>query len=327
MFHYRIDQDKIAMKHKVSLVLSGGGARGMAHIGVIEELEKRGFEIIAVAGTSMGSLVGGIYALEKMPEFKNWLLSLDKKKIISMVDFTLSSQGLIKGDKVMTTIKEFIPDTNIESLRIPYAAVAADIINNKEVVFTKGSLYDAIRASIAIPTFFTPVKTSDGLLVDGGVLNNIPVSHAKRSRGDMLVVVDVNANVPAIKLSGFVKEKEERASGYNSKREELYNQIRNGDSKNKEEKIGYIHLLTKTITLMISGTSQLLLEKFPPDIMINISKDSCSTYDFLKAEEIIEIGRIAAAQTLDNWVKKGRKKHKKSITSFFKIKKHSRILL
>jgi len=315
------------MKQKVSLVLSGGGARGIAHIGVIEELEKRGFEIVAVAGTSMGSLVGGIYALEKMPEFKNWLLSLDKKKIISMVDFTLSSQGLIKGDKVMTKIKDFIPDANIESLRIPYAAVAADIINKKEVVFTKGSLYDAIRASIAIPTFFTPVKTSNGLLVDGGVLNNIPVSHAKRSRGDMLVVVNVNANVPVIKLPGSKKEKEERASGYKSRMEEFHNQISKSDPKNKEEKIGYIHLLNKTITLMISGTSQLLLEKFPPDIMINISRDSCSTYDFFKAEEMIETGRIAAAQTLDDWMHNGRKKHKKSITSFFKIKKHSRILL
>lgn len=312
------------MKQKVSLVLSGGGARGIAHIGVIEELEKRGFEIVALAGTSMGSLVGGIYALEKMQEFKNWLLSLDKKKIFSLVDFTLSSQGLIKGDKLLTKMKDFIPDADIENLRIPYAAVAADIINNKEVVFTKGSLYEAIRASISIPTFFTPVKTPNGLLVDGGVLNNIPVSHAKRIRGDMLVVVNVNATIPVIKLPESGKEKVERAPGYKSRMEEFYHQIWKNDPKNKEEKIGYINLLIKTIGLMMNGTSQLSLEKYPPDIMINISRDSCSAYDFLKVEEMLVTGRIAAAQTLDDWVRNGRKKHKKSIMGFFEIKKKSR---
>ena len=309
------------MKQKVSLVLSGGGARGIAHIGVIEELEKRGFEIISVSGTSMGSLVGGIYALGKMGEFKDWALSLDKKKIFGMVDFTFSSQGFIKGDKVLTKMKDFIPDADIENLRIPYAAVAADIINRKEVVFTQGSVYNAIRASIAIPTFFTPVKTENGLLVDGGVLNNIPVSHAKRIRGDILVVVNVNANVPAIELPGSKKEKEARASGHKAKMAEFYHQIRKTNSTDKEEKFGYINLLNKTISLMISGTSQLSLEKYPPDVMINISRDSCSTYDFFKVEEMIEIGRIVASQTLDDWSLNQQQRFIKAITGFFKVEK------
>ncbi len=151
------------------MVLSGGGARGIAHIGVVEELEKRGFEIRSIAGTSMGALVGGIYAVGKLQEFKNWLYTLDKLDVFKLIDFTLSSQGLIKGDRVFKKMKEFIPDKNIEDLKIHYAATATDIINNKEVVFNQGSIYDAIRASVAIPTVITPVKQDDTLLVDGGV--------------------------------------------------------------------------------------------------------------------------------------------------------------
>jgi len=239
----------------------------------------------------------------------------------------LNKAGFIKGDKVLTKMKDFIPDADIESLKIPYAAVAADIINKQEVVFTKGSVYDAIRASIAIPTFFTPVKTKNGLLVDGGVLNNIPVSHAKRFRGDILVVVNVNANVPIIKLPGSKREKEERASGYKAKMAEFRRQIKKTDSAEKEEKFGYINLLNKTISLMINSTSQLSLEKYPPDIMINISRDSCSTYDFFKVEEMIETGRIAASQILDNWPQTRQQRFMKAIKGFFEIKKNSRSLL
>lgn len=146
------------MKQKAALVLSGGGARGISHIGVIEELEKQGFEISSVSGASMGALVGGVHASGKLVELKNWLYDLDKMKVFSLVDFTLSAQGLVKGDRVLNKMKEFVADVNIEDLRIPYAAVAADIVNAKEVVFTNGSIYEAIRASIAIPTVLTPVK-------------------------------------------------------------------------------------------------------------------------------------------------------------------------
>ncbi len=137
------------MKQKVSLVLSGGGARGMAHIGVIEELEKQGYEIASLAGTSMGALVGGVYAVGKIDELKNWLYSLDKRKTFSLIDFTFSKQGFVKGDKVFQKMKDFVPDINIEDLKIPYLAVASDILRKKEVVFTSGPLLDAIRASVA----------------------------------------------------------------------------------------------------------------------------------------------------------------------------------
>ena len=152
-------------KKKVSLVLSGGGARGIAHIGVIEELEKQGYEIVSISGTSMGSLVGAIYSLGKMEEFKNWIYTMDKLDIFKYIDFTFSTQGLVKGDRVFNKMKEFIPDRNIEDLKINYSATATDITNKKEVVFTKGSIYEAVRASVAIPTVFTPVKIENSLLI------------------------------------------------------------------------------------------------------------------------------------------------------------------
>jgi NTE family protein len=184
------------MRQKVSLVLSGGGARGLAHIGVIEELEKQDFEIVSITGTSMGALVGGICALGKLEEFKKWFFTLDKFKVFSLVDFTLSSQGLVKGERVFNKLKEFIEDKNIEDLKIAYAAVAVDLIKSEERVFTGGSVYDAIRASIAIPTVFTPVNIGNSLLVDGGILNNIPTNHAKRFKDDLLIAVNVNADIP-----------------------------------------------------------------------------------------------------------------------------------
>lgn len=286
------------MQKKVSLVLSGGGARGIAHIGVIEELEKQGYEICSIAGTSMGSLVGGMYALGKLEDFKNWMLSLDKLKVFQLVDFTFSSQGLVKGDKVLGKMKQFILDENIEDLRIPYAAVAVDILNKKEVVFTKGSVYDAIRASISIPSVFTPVKKDNTLLVDGGVLNNIPVNHVKRTPNDLLIAVDVNANVPVLKLQSSNKEIKEKQSIYQEKIKSFQLHLKNRFPETNKEKLGYFDLLSKTISLMAHTIAQMSLEKNPPDLLINISKQSAGTYDFFKAEELINRGRLATIECL-----------------------------
>ena len=289
------------MGQKVSLVLSGGGARGIAHIGVIEELEKQGFEIFSVAGTSMGALVGGVYALGKMEEYKQWLFTLDKRKIFNLVDFTLSAQGLIKGDKVLGKMKDFIPDANIEDLKITYTAVASDIINKEEVVFTKGSVYDAIRASIAIPTVFTPVKSNGRLMVDGGILNNIPISHAKRLPNDLLVVVNVNADIPVDKPMLSKEDHEAKESVYLKKISDFYRQLQKNKNLTRDESIGYFDLINKTLNLMTYRMEQLSLQQFSPDILINISHESCGTYDFFKAEEMVEIGKHVAVKSINEY--------------------------
>lgn len=289
------------MKQKVSLVLSGGGARGIAHIGVIEELEKQGFEINSISGTSMGALVGGVYALGKMNELKDWLFSLDRIKVFQLIDFTFSSQGLVKGDKVFNTMKKFIADDNIENLKINFAAVATDIINREEVIFTKGSVFDAIRASVAIPTVITPVKTENGLLIDGGVINNIPVKHVKRSKNDLLIVVDVNAMVPVLIPNASEKEVAETQSIYKKKIQEFSEHLHKIMPSNHKEKLGYFDLINKTINLMMSKMSQESIEKYSPDIVIKVSHEICSVFDFFRAVELVEMGRHSAINSLKDY--------------------------
>ncbi|MEA3316691.1 MAG: patatin-like phospholipase family protein [Bacteroidota bacterium] len=287
------------MKKNVSLVLSGGGARGSAHIGVIEELEKQGYNIHSITGTSMGALVGGIYALGKLKEFKNWITSLDKIDVFKLVDFTLGKQGFIKGDKVFASLKEFIPDSNIEDVEINYSATATDLTNTKEILFTKGSIYDAIRASIAIPNVLTPFKYKDAILVDGGVVNNIPINRAKRLKNDILIAVDVNANVPLIE----VKDK-----SYNYKDEEYslykkgFKKIQKKFNKNffykNKNGLNSFDIMSDSFKMMRNKLVAFALEKNPPDILIEISGESCSTYDFYKAKKLIEIGRITTIKSL-----------------------------
>lgn len=291
------------MQQDIALVLSGGGARGIAHIGVIEELEMQGFHISSVSGASMGALVGGVYASGKLEELKKWLYDLDKMKVFNLVDFTLSAHGLIKGDKVLNKMKEFVEDVNIENLSIPYACVAADIINSKEVVFTNGSIYDAIRASIAIPTVLTPVKTEDGLLVDGGVVNNIPINHVKRLADDILVVVDVNANTPVYKPMISKIENDSKDSIYKKKMKDFYHHLQNFFPKSHEEKLGYFNLINKTMAMVSHQIVQMQLEYYSPEILVNISRDSCGIFDFFKAEEMVEIGRHAAKESIKEYKK------------------------
>jgi len=295
------------MKPPVTLVLSGGGARGIAHVGVIEELERRGYEIVSVAGTSMGALVGGVYADGAMDAFTDWMLSLDRRKVLSLIDFTVSRVGLVKGDRVFNKMKDFIPDTLIEDLKIPYAAVAVDLINNKEVVFREGRLFDAIRASVSIPSVLTPVKTADGLLVDGGVMNNIPVNHASRVPGDLLVVVNVNASIP-VPLPEISREEDEKQKhAYQKKIEEFQLHLQkilpygfaDKHARSHEERMGYFNLIDRTVSLMTNHMAQMSMKNFQPDVMIEISRDSCGTLDFFKAAEMLEMGRSASVEALN----------------------------
>ena len=286
------------------MVLSGGGARGMAHIGVIEELEKRGYQITSVAGTSMGSLVGGVYAMGKMEEFKDWLYELDRFKVMKLVDLTLGKQGLVKGDKILTTLQEFISDHKIEELELPYLAVAVDIMHKKEVVIDKGSVYSAIRASISIPTVFTPVKSSDGLLVDGGIMNNIPVNHVARTRGDKLIAVDVNSDVPVDKPEKPDKSRVEETSGTKKLMSKIQKRLRRINPIPENDGMGYFDLLHRTINLMTRQIAQHSMEKNPPDLLIQTSEEACGTFEFFRAEEIVEMGRYAAIKKLDEFEKK-----------------------
>ena len=286
---------------KAALVLSGGGARGIAHIGDIEELLQRKVDIKAIAGTSMGAVVGGVYAAGKLFEFKEWLLTLDKRKVIHLVDFTFSGQGLIKGDRVFNTMREFIEDVNIEDLPIPYSATATDILNRKEVVFKKGSLFDAMRASVSIPTVFTPFELNKKLLVDGGVVNNIPVSNVTKKNGDKLVVSNVNAIIPPFALKSTKAAKEKKESAYQARMKQFQKHLQkiNPINSKDNDQLGFFSLIDKTLSFMMQSMAELHMEKFEPDMHIKISRDTCSTFDFFKAEELIEVGKLATRKAFE----------------------------
>lgn len=289
------------MNKNIALVLSGGGARGIAHIGVIEELEKRGYTITSIAGTSMGSIIGAYYAMGKLDVFKEFLLHVDKRKTFQLLDFSLGSLGLVKGDKIIKQLKELVPDEQIENLKIPYVAVATNLRTKKEVIFNKGSIYEAIRASISIPSFFTPVEVDDGLLIDGGVLNNLPLRYIKRFEGDSIFAVDVNADTPLIHLPDTKKDKEEKLSLYRQKLNEFNEQIEKLKPKGFSDAMKYFQLIEDTISLMMEQITKVHLANNPPGLLINISRNTCTTFDFFKSKELIEIGRLAAIKSLDEF--------------------------
>ncbi|WP_242156987.1 patatin-like phospholipase family protein [Aestuariivivens sediminis] len=280
---------------KISLVLSGGGARGIAHLGVLEELEKQDYEIHSITGTSMGAVVGGIYAAGKIREFKKWILNLDKIDIFKLVDFTLFNNGFIKGDKVFEAISPFISNRQIQDLPIRYSATATDLVGKKEVLFTEGSLYDALRASIAIPNVLTPVVKEDAILVDGGVVNNIPINHAHRMDNDLLVAVNVNADIPLIDTEIKNKEKE---SLYQSAMAKFSKNLRELFSNDANNDLNYFDIMNVSFELMRNEMDKISLKNTPPDILIETSRDRCKIYDFYKAEELIALGRKATVMAL-----------------------------
>ena len=268
------------MKKDITLVLSGGGARGIAHIGVIEELVKLNVNIASISGTSMGALIGGIYAVGKLEEFKQWMLKVNRTKIFKLIDFSFSTQGLVKGERIFNEIKEFITDVNIEDLPIKYTATAFDIANGREVVFDKGSLYNAIRASISIPTIFTPLTLGDSVLIDGGVVNNIPINTAKRVQNDIVIAVNVNAGVADDVV-------------YFSEIEQLIKQDKgtNKTSHRINKNINYFFLVNNSLVTMTNHISNLILEKYPPDVLVEIPRNGAGIFEFYNAKTIINSGK------------------------------------
>ncbi|HGY9625056.1 TPA: patatin-like phospholipase family protein [Pseudomonas putida] len=180
------------MSKRVALVLGSGGARGYAHIGVIEEIERRGYDIACIAGCSMGAVIGGIYAAGKLDEYRGWIESLDYLDVLRLVDVSFRL-GAIRGDKVFGQIRKIVGEVNIEQLSIPYTAVAADLTNQQEIWFQEGCLHQAMRASAAIPSLFTPVMQGNRMLVDGGILNPLPIVPVVSSHCDLIIAVNLNA--------------------------------------------------------------------------------------------------------------------------------------
>lgn len=282
-------------KKTVSLVLSSGGARGMAHIGAIEALEEAGYEIVSIAGCSAGALIGGIYATGQLDVFKNWICNLDKIDVFSLMDFTLSRKGFIKGEKVFQALKALVEDCDIEQLKVPFACNAVMIPSGEEKVFTSGSLYEAIRASVSIPTVLTPARIGDSEFIDGGITNPIPFNLiSPTSRGNLLVAVDLNGP-----KSTFVppppKEKKESAlklplwlSDYQKK---FSNYFYTEEKEEKPKGLSSVELLNYSFDLIQDKLSEMVIRQHQVDMLVEISREQAGTLEFHRSAELIEIGK------------------------------------
>ncbi len=283
-------------KKNVALVLSSGGARGFAHIGAIKVLEQQGYNITSVAGTSMGALIGGIYASGQLPQFEEWVTTLNKMEVLRLTDLTISSRGFVKGKKIIEKMKEIVPDRDIENLRIPYCAVATNILKGTEKVFTSGKLFDAIRASISIPDFFHPCMIGEDYYVDGGLVNPVPINRVKRHENDILVVVAVEADIPPDRQETVVERQPDNK--YLRRIMNIQAKLGGEIPKNKHEDFGILSLSSRSIAIMLRQITSLTLANHQIDIMIQISREAFGVFDFYKAGEIIKGGEAATLKAL-----------------------------
>lgn len=287
--------DNLMNTKDVALALSSGGARGLAHIGAIEELESNGYHITSIAGCSMGALIGGVYAAGKLEEFREWMKTIDRKKMLELTDFSFSINHLVKGNRIIEAIMDFVPDIAIEELPIPYCAVATDLKAGREVVIDKGSLFEAIRASISLPSFYEPVQRDDMILIDGGVINPIPLNRVKRNAGDILVGVDVSGHDYKSQWDEMHRLTEWQKNDNSLKAKILDKLIPDNIEFN------YYTVLSRTSSLMIRQNSILMAKLMKPEMLIDIQMNRYGTFDFDKSEKLVAIGRKKTAQAISTF--------------------------
>lgn len=329
------------MGKSVALVLGSGGARGYAHIGVIEEIERRGYSIECVAGCSMGAVVGGIYAAGGLPAYREWVSGLAYLDVLKLLDFGFGSLGAIRGERVFGRIREILGEINIEDLPIPFTAVATDLTNQQEVWFQQGSLHQAMRASAAIPSLFSPVRQGSRVLVDGGLLNPLPIIPVVSAHCDLIMAVNLNANhnngytLPVIERPAPIRYQLEQWKESLSLRNLLnwheasdeeegklqreleyevdsaapVNEIANRQEDEQQPvetdpivgPASMLELVNMSFETMQASLTKYKIAGYPPDVIFDVPKRLCRFFEFQRAAELIELGRLVASDTLDRF--------------------------
>lgn len=288
----------------LSLVLGSGGARGLAHIGVIQVLEEQGYCIRSIAGSSMGALIGGIYAMGELDTYRDWVCALDRGDVIRLLDFSFGATGLIKGERIMEQLRELIGDRAIEDLPITYTAVATDLDARREIWIDEGPLFDAIRASIAIPTLVTPARLNGRYLVDGGLLNPVPIAPTLRDGNDLTFAVNLNGH-----RDPRLDEKTDTSpitpgevNKYRAAVQEFVDKVTakltDSDDDDEPSELGLFEVLNRSFDMMQGAVSRLKLAAHHPDLLIEVPRNTCLTYEFYRAREIIDEGRRQAERAL-----------------------------
>jgi NTE family protein len=299
-------------KRRVSLVLGAGGARGYAHIGAIETLHERGYEITAVTGSSMGALVGGIFAAGKLEAFADWALSLHQRDVLRMADISLARSGVMRAERVLARVRELVGEQRIEDLAVPFTAVATDLLAGREVWFQRGPVDVAIRASIALPGIFTPVSLNGRLLADGGLMEPLPVAPAAASSADLTVAVSLSGerdvSAPAAHATADPGRLDKWVSRFRGGAAQAFGGIggpaaatETPDTASDELPGGLtpVDVMTYAYEAMQGVVNRYRLAGFPPDVLITVPKDACRTLDFHRAAPMVELGRELTADALE----------------------------
>jgi NTE family protein len=286
------------MKKKVQLVLGCGGARGIAHIGVIERLIGDGFEIVEVYGCSMGAVVGGMYCAGFLPQYRDWLVRQTKTDIYRQFDITFSKSGFIKGERIFGVLEQLAGRQQIENLPIPFMAVATDMLSRREVHFTSGDLYKALRASTGIPGVFKPVAENNHLYVDGGVLNPLPVSLVRRRDDAIIVAVNLNGPPQAAAPAGPASETrahtemESDAWDMVTKLRRYLSMVPKEETKGPAQpSFSMFEILDASYDATLERLVEVMLQFYPADVLIQIPRNAASVFEFYRAAELIDLGK------------------------------------
>ncbi|MCG6967674.1 MAG: patatin-like phospholipase family protein [Chromatiaceae bacterium] len=294
----------------ISLVLGSGGARGLAHIGVIRVLERRGWQIGTIAGSSMGALIGGFYAAGKLDDYAEWVQELTEFNVLRYLDVAWGGAGMLKGEMLMQTLQEFVGRHQIQDLPIPLTIVATDVLARKEIWLRRGDLFHAIRASIAVPTVFTPHNINGRPLLDGGILNPVPIAPTLQDPTDAIIAVSLsgvpkrigdsnrrNAGATRIerphhryrkKIDAFIDQLQERL-GLNSGAEE------------EQSSLSLTDAALMSLDAMQASIARCKLAAYPPDLLIEIPINTCAAHEFYRASEVIEAGEYWAERAIERF--------------------------
>ncbi|OBB28325.1 esterase [Mycolicibacterium elephantis] len=302
---------------RVALALGSGGARGYAHIGVIHELEDRGYEIVGIAGSSMGALVGGLRAADKLEQFADWAKALTQRAVLRLLDPSITAAGVLRATKILDAVRDILGDVRIEDLPIPYTAVTTDLIAGKSVWLQRGPVDAAIRASIAIPGVIAPHVLDGRLLADGGILDPLPMAPIAAVNADLTIAVSLAGSESA---GSEETESGPRTTEWLTKMwrstTSLFDSsaVRGGSESGPTDseaelvdagkeatvpKLGSFEVMNRTIDIAQAALSRHQLANYPPDLLIEVPRSACRSLDFHRAAEVIEVGRTLAAEALD----------------------------
>ncbi|GFG81105.1 putative NTE family protein [Mycobacterium paragordonae] len=314
------------------MALGSGGARGYAHIGVIQVLQERGYDIVGIAGSSMGALVGGVQAAGRLNELAEWATSLTQRTILRLLDPSLTAAGVLRAEKILDAVRDILGPVSIEQLAVPYTAVATDLLTGKSVWFQRGPVDEAIRASIAIPGVIAPHELGGRLLADGGILDPLPMAPIAAVNADLTIAVSLNGSEPgatrdaepgmtaewlnrmvrsttALLDTNAAKSLLDRPTaravlsrfGATPPESDDWSDSSEGPDDDTPEvpRLGSFEVMNRTIDIAQSALARHTLAAYPPDLLIEVPRTTCRSLEFHRAVEVIAVGRTLATRALD----------------------------